>query len=425
MVHASDSEANLGKPVKLEMPSKRPFPFENDSGKEHKKRNINSLSHKKISKLLVALEELLAEDGVGEVEALIGSPAFSRATELRSTLRDQVHSGLSLPSSSGSGDYNVGSSPQEPVIRNPGKILTTLQITPWTLSSIPSELPPLPEVYDPTLELASFTHHGRTNGSVTDLSYERLEWVGDAYIYTISTLLISQTFPALLPGKCSQLRERLVKNVTLADFARKYGFEKRAKLPEDTIHPMKEPEKIKAMGDIFEAYVAAIVLADPENGVSRASEWLKSLWAMVLSKEIQQEERNEDKLDSPLWRLRGNVDHVQTKTKSVLNPKEKLQMALNSKVSKLTYKDIGTAKKDKNTKLAVFTVGVFLDGWGEVDKQIGFGSANGKKEAGFKAAEMALNNKKLMAKYSEKKKIYDAQQERERMALQKQEENCS
>ncbi|KAK6609520.1 RNase3 domain-containing protein [Botrytis cinerea] len=374
MVHASDSEANLGKPVKLEMPSKRPFPFENDSGKEHKKRNINSLSHKKISKLLVALEELLAEDGVGEVEALIGSPAYSRATELRSTLRDQVQSGLSLPSSSGSGDYNVGSSPQEPVIRNPGKILTTLQITPWTLSSIPSELPP--------------------SQNVTDLSYERLEWVGDAYIYTISTLLISQTFPALLPGKCSQLRERLVKNVTLADFARKYGFEKRAKLPEDTIHPMKEPEKIKAMGDIFEAYVAAIVLADPENGVSRASEWLKSLWAM-------------------------------TKTKTVLNPKEKLQMALNSKVSKLTYKDIGTAKKDKNTKLAVFTVGVFLDGWGEVDKQIGFGSANGKKEAGFKAAEMALNNKKLMAKYSEKKKIYDAQQERERMALQKQEENCS
>ncbi|KAF5875932.1 putative ribonuclease 3 protein [Botrytis fragariae] len=423
MVHASDSEANLGKPVKLEMASKRPFPFENGSGKEHKKRNIDSSSHNKISKLLGALEELLGEDDVGEVEALMGGAAFSGANELRNTLRDQVQSYLNNTSHSGSRDFKVESSSQEPVIGNPGKILTALQITPWTLSSIPSKLPPLPEVYDPTLELASFTHHGRTNGSVADLSYERLEWVGDAYIYTISTLLISQTFPALLPGKCSQLRERLVKNVTLADFARKYGFEKRAKLPEDTLHPMKEPEKVKAMGDIFEAYVAAIVLSDPKNGVSRASEWLKSLWAMVLSKEIQQEERNEDKLDSPLWRLRGNVDQVQTKTKSVLNPKEKLQKALSSKVSKLTYKDIGTAKKDKNTKLAVFTVGVFLDGWGEVDKQIGFGSANGKKEAGFKAAEMALNNKKMMAKYLEKKKIYDTQQERERIALQKQEES--
>ncbi|KAF7960123.1 hypothetical protein EAE96_001722 [Botrytis aclada] len=405
------------------MSSKRPFPFENGNGKEHKKRNINSLSHEKISNLLGALEELLGEDDVGEVEALMGGAAFSGASELRNTLRDQVQSDLNNTSHSGSGDLKVESSSQEPVIGNPGKILTTLQITPWTLSSIPSKLPALPEVYDPTLELASFTHHGRTNGSIADLSYERLEWVGDAYIYTISTLLISQTFPALLPGKCSQLRERLVKNVTLADFARKYGFEKRAKLPEDTLHPMKDPEKVKAMGDIFEAYVAAVVLSDPENGVSRASEWLKSLWAMVLSKEIQQEERNEDKMDSPLWRLRGNVDHVQTKTKSVLNPKEKLQKALSSKVSKLTYKDIGTAKKDKNTKLAVFTVGVFLDGWGEVDKQIGFGSANGKKEAGFKAAEMALNNKKMMAKYLEKKKIYDAQQERERIALQKQEES--
>ncbi|TGO56937.1 hypothetical protein BOTNAR_0212g00130 [Botryotinia narcissicola] len=392
------------------MASKRPFPFENGSGHEHKKRSINSLSHKKISKLLGALEELLGEDDVGEVEALMGGAAFSGVTELRNTLRDQVQSDLNDTSHSGSGDFKVESSSQKPVIGNPGRILTALQITPWTLSSIPSKLPPLPEVYDPTLELASFTHHGRTNGSVTDLSYERLEWVGDAYIYTISTLLISQTFPALLPGKCSQLRERLVKNVTLADFARKYGFERRAKLPEDTLHPMKESEKVKAMGDIFEAYVAAVVLSDPEYGVS------------LLSKEIQQEERNEDKLDSPLWRLRGNVDHVQTKTKNILNPKEKLQKALSSKVSKLTYKDIGTTKKDKNTKLAVFTVGVFLDGWGEVDKQIGFGSANGKKEAGFKAAEMALDNKKMMAKYLEKKKIYDAQQERERIALQKQEE---
>ncbi|ESZ92769.1 hypothetical protein SBOR_6826 [Sclerotinia borealis F-4128] len=405
------------------MSSKRPFPFENESEKEHKKRNLNSSSHEKISKLLIALEELLHESGVGEVEAVIGKTAFSGAIELRNILRNQDQPKLN--------DHNptIESSSQESDIRNVGKTISTLQLTPWTSSSIPSELPSLPTVSDPTLEVAAFTHHGYGSGKVYDLSYERLEWVGDAYLYTASTLLISQTFPALLPGKCSQLRERLIKNVTLADYARKYGFEKRARLPESLLagarYTSKDQDNIKIMGDIFESYVAAVILSDPVNGVARASEWLKSLWAMTLSKEIKEEERNEKKMDSPLWRLRGAVDCVEAHhiTEVEFNPKEKLQKVLGSKISKLLYKDIGAPRKDKNTKLPVFSIGVFLTGWGEDDKQIGFGSANGKKEAGWKAADMALKNKKMMSMYMEKKKIYDAQQERERIALEKQEES--
>ncbi|KAF7872223.1 hypothetical protein EAF04_003148 [Stromatinia cepivora] len=399
------------------MSSKRSFPFKNGIEKEHKKRNLNSSSHEKASKLLGALEDLLDQGGVGEVETVIGKTAFSGAIELRDTLRNQLQPEL---------DHNnpsVETSSQELVKQNSGKIISPTQLTPWTSSSIPTELPPLPAVFDPTLEVAAFTHHGYGSGDISDLSYERLEWVGDAYIYNISTLLISQTFPALLPGKCSQLRERLVKNVTLADYARKYGFDKRARLPEQN----QNQDTTKIMGDIFESYVAAVLLSDRENGVARATEWLKSLWAMTLSKEIKQEERSEKKLDSPLWRLRGAVDDVQTHhvTEVELNAKEKLQKALNSKISKLTYKDMGPVRKDPNTKLPVFTVGVFLNGWGEVDKQIGFGSANGKKEAGLKAADMALKNKKMMCKYLEKKRIYDAQQQKERIALQKQEENIN
>ncbi|KAI9647727.1 hypothetical protein NHQ30_004113 [Ciborinia camelliae] len=381
---------------------------------------MNSSSHEKIAKLLGALEDVLDESGgVGEVEAAIGKSAFSGAIELRNILRKQAQPELK----SNKPDVEVLS--RESVNRNVGKTVSALQVTPWTSSSIPSELPPLPAVFDPTLEVAAFTHHGFSSGKVSALSYERLEWVGDAYIYTTSTLLISQTFPALLPGKCSQLREKLVKNVTLADFSRKYGFDKRANLPESflpgTKYDIKDQEKTKIMGDIFEAYVAAVVLSDPANGVARASEWLKSLWAMTLSKEIKQEERNEQKLDSPLWRLRGAVDCVQASdaTQVVLNPKEALQKALGSKISKLTYKDIGSARKDVNTKLTVYSVGVFLTGWGEVDKQIGFGTAHGKKEAGMKAADMALKNKKMMNMYLEKRKIYNAQQEKERAALEK------
>ena len=52
---------------------------------------LNSTSDEKISKLLSTLEDLLDEDGVGEIEAVIGKTAFSRAIELRHTLRKQEH----------------------------------------------------------------------------------------------------------------------------------------------------------------------------------------------------------------------------------------------------------------------------------------------------------------------------------------------
>lgn len=50
---------------------------------------------------------------------------------------------------------------------------------------------------------------------------------------------------------------------------------------------------------------------------------------------------------------------------------------------------------------------------------LGFGKANGKKDAGMKAAEMALANKQVMKGLLEKKKIYDEQMEMEKAALEK------
>ena len=106
-------------------------------------------------------------------------------------------------------------------------------------------------------------------GKVTELNYERLEWIGDAYIELAATLFISQTFPFNTAGQNAQLRELLVKNVTLADFARTYGFHRRANLPDsfDDVYTFtnsaSEQQQIKVLGDIFEAYVAAVILSDP------------------------------------------------------------------------------------------------------------------------------------------------------------------
>jgi ribonuclease III len=381
-----------------------------------------SSSSQKLANLLGALDDALQEDGMDEILSLVDDESIQRCLDLRSSLSKHKSkidtTAINTP---------PASQPQPKKSHddfwNLPKTMSPFSITPWKSSQIPLTLPPLPEVLDPTLEQSAFVHLGVGSGKATDLSYERLEWVGDAYVYLISTLLISQTFPSFTPGKCSQLRERLVKNLTLADYSRRYGFDKRAKLPDHLYTAGKDQERTKVMGDIFESYVAAVVLSDPAEGVRRVSEWLKDIWGMTLAKDILQEERNGLLLDSPLWRLRGKAEPVQQiinkSQPAPLNPKEQLAKLLGSKGVQIIYKDAAPEKKDPKNKLALFTVGVYLTGWGEKDKMLGSGRANGKKDAGMKAAEMALANKKIMKMYIDKKRVFDEQMELERAAMEK------
>lgn len=234
--------------------------------------------------------------------------------------------------------------------------------------------------------------------SLSDPSYERLEWIGDAYLEVIASELIFQTFPTLEPGKCSQYREMLVRNTTLGQFSVHYGLDKRANFPAEfglggrpNGTKASEKQQVKALGDIFEAYVGALIKSDPENGFRRASEWLKVLWGPVLEKQIREEESGGNAKDRDI------------------TPKTQLEQLIGAPGVRIEYKDLpSNGKKDKQTKQLLFSVGCFLHGWGETGLQLGHGTALGKKEAGQKAAQMAMENKKLINKYAEKKKAFMA-----------------
>jgi ribonuclease-3 len=389
---------------------------ENGSAKSQKSRDpMKKSSSQKVANLLKALDEALDEDSLEETSNTIGNETLKQCLDLRTSLRTQTPSSSDAepvpPSSKPASETKPSDGPNIP------KSMTPVSITPWHSSDLPNNHPPLPAVLDKTLEEASFTHTNTGAGRITDITYERLEWVGDAYLELVATLLISQTFPHLTPGKMSQFRELCIKNLTLAEFSRAYGFDKRAKLGNLVVRDQASMTKIH--GDMFEAYVAAIILSDPENGLDRAAQWLKVLWGQKLKKEIVQEELRgkEIKISNPMWKLVGDARDA-IKQKAPLNPKDQLQKALGSKGVKIEYRDIGTETKDRTNKLPLFTVGVYLHGWGENGKQLGRGSANGKKDAGMKAAEEALRDKKMMAGYIEKKRVFDEQMELERQALQ-------
>lgn len=358
---------------------------------------------RKITKLLKALDEALEENR--SIGNSMSEATSRKCHELRTSLQDDSPNNQ-LP----------------PTIFRPGpnipKSIPATLVTPWTVSNIPKHMPPLPPILDKTLETACFTHLNAGGGNITDLSYEQLEWVGDAYLELTATLLISQTFPAFSPGKSSQLRERLVKNAQLSVYARSYDFDKRASLGLN--FKVKDNDMTKILGDIFEAYVAAVILSDPENGISMAVKWLKGLWGRTIMKEIANEERQGFHFRNPMWHLNGDSKESEKNQPQAppMPPKDQLQKAIGVKGVKIYYEDVGPVSTDRITKLPLFTVGCFLDGWGEKGKQLGHGSAGGKKEAGSKAAQMALNSKRMMATYIEKKRLFEEQVELEKKALE-------
>ena len=255
-------------------------------------------------------------------------------------------------------------------------------------------LPPLPPILSPKLEDAAFTHPALTKDRTS--SYERLEFLGDAYIELVASRLIYPRFPKLLPGRLSQKRELLVKNETLAEYAVAYGFDKRAKLPGDLWVPGPGRTKLwkKTMGDVFEAYAAAVVLADPQNGFHALEKWLSELWAPKLY--------DENDAEPPL------------------NEKAKVELSqkVGGKAVKIEYRHEIDPEEARKVAKPQVEIGAYLTGWGYDRVKIGMGKGLNKVDAGNRAAMEALESE-VVQQATGIKRQFDAKvkAEREKEAL--------
>ncbi|KAK3990903.1 ribonuclease 3 [Cladorrhinum sp. PSN332] len=279
-------------------------------------------------------------------------------------------------------------------------------ITPWTSQSLPASpaaYPPLPAIKDPLLATAALTHSGLRK-KPTDLSYERLEWIGDVYLELIASELVFSTFPDLAEGRLAQFREMLTRNSTLAPFSLHYGLDRKAHFPAEfdlsgraNGSSASAKKREKALGDIFEAYVGALVRSDPADGYRTAVDWLKCLWGPVLKEQIKDQEQGKGK----------DLAHEATSAKT------RLEQMLMVPGVKIEYRDLSVGK-DRETGGPVYSVGCFLNGWGEEGLQLGHGSGRNKKEAGHKAALMAIANGKLTKRFRERKEGYLAARAKQR-----------
>ncbi|KAI9676304.1 MAG: hypothetical protein M1822_008338 [Bathelium mastoideum] len=260
-----------------------------------------------------------------------------------------------------------------------------------------AQLPPIPSGY---LSAAPFVHNSISTSSrisaAGDQSYERLEFLGDAYIQIISSRILYSRFPEFPAGKLANTRQSLVRNDTLARFSRQYGFDQKVKATEDV---RKSDVWDKVVADVFEAYTASVVLGDPEKGFETAEAWLGALWEPQL-REIEQ---------------------AKQKTMSAVNAKEELRKMVASPGVKIEYMEERPRQNIKSKGETEFFYGCLITGWGYEKKHLGSGAGYSQMAAGNNAALDAMESQgALLQVMAKQKSVFDKKrrQEREAAALQ-------
>ena len=91
-----------------------------------------------------------------------------------------------------------------------------------------------------------------------DISYERLEFLGDAIIRYIISHYLFLRFDKMDEGDLTKLRTRLENKLTLAELTRCIGLHKYVLLPRNLEASSAREKNYKFQCDIFEAFIAAL-----------------------------------------------------------------------------------------------------------------------------------------------------------------------
>ncbi|KAL9093291.1 MAG: hypothetical protein Q9165_004032 [Trypethelium subeluteriae] len=263
-----------------------------------------------------------------------------------------------------------------------------------TKSPPSTSFPKLPYIPPGYLSTAPFLHKSAVTSSritaAQDTSYERLEFLGDAYIEVIATRILYSRFPQFPAGKLANTRENLVCNNSLANLSRKYGFDRKVTC---TPSVKDDPAFYKVVADVFEAYVAAIILGDPEHGFETAETWLTALWEPQLAQ----------------------IDKAEAKSVMAGNAKEELRKMVVSPGVKIEYLETRSMQYNKAKGESHFYYGCYVTGWGYEKKRLGTGTGTSKSAAGNNAAQNAMETEAaLLQDMTKQKAVFDEKRRQER-----------
>ncbi|CAD0114788.1 unnamed protein product [Aureobasidium uvarum] len=354
--------------------AKRPRSYGHDGYSDHRPRNLHSQPrHSKNSQLSQQTAPL--PDSTKHLESLLKALVNRRDSSRELLGHEAYESAVKLSKSFSSVNTATASLDLfQPSTVTGAEVSSHNPATSFSSTTQQFSLPTLPQVPDGPYSRAPFVHksssqHDRTS-AVGDMTYERLEFLGDAYLEVIATRLIFSRYPHLAAGRQAQIRERLVKNDTLTQFSMAYNFQNRLKAGDGERELAKASGKILA--DVFEAYIAAIILSDPVDGFKRAESWLTELWAPILLREF-----------GPISAEGGATFNEYNQ-----NAKQELQQKIVGKDVKLEYLENRPMEQTKHMQR--YFISLFLTGWGYEKQLLGSGEGQNKVEAGNRAAMDAM-----------------------------------
>ncbi|KAI0080864.1 ribonuclease III [Panus rudis PR-1116 ss-1] len=144
------------------------------------------------------------------------------------------------------------------------------------------QLPPLPDIHDPSLLRRIFTHRSyfaRPTHMFEDQpedpspDNEMLEHLGDAVLSLVVTGLLREVHPYLRVGASTKIRALLVGNTTLAKLSKKYRLHDHLITHPAQAITLRASTNIQA--DLFESYVGGVY---QESGLEVVKSWLHPLF---------------------------------------------------------------------------------------------------------------------------------------------------
>jgi ribonuclease III len=151
----------------------------------------------------------------------------------------------------------------------------------------------------------------------------------------------------------------------------------------------------KVLGDIFEAYVAAVVESEGDEGFAIVEKWLTALWAPKLE-EMVRKDRSFQRPHASLQLMDPLIRSESSDPLKVYNPTAKVELqkrimaADGVRLDYERYKDSIELKGDSLGQNMHF-IAVYLTGYGHVKKLLGKGEGKNKVEAGNWAATQAMH----------------------------------
>jgi len=119
----------------------------------------------------------------------------------------------------------------------------------------------------------ALTHSSYANEHKESVSNERLEFLGDAILDVVVSTRLYEMFSGYNEGKMSKIRAEIVREESLAVFAKKLGIDKVIKLGRSEVIVHGE-QKASILSDCFEAVLGAIYL---DSNFSIAEQWVDNV----------------------------------------------------------------------------------------------------------------------------------------------------